>query len=58
MDSYFAILQDFTKEVKLALKRSEKSSPDLAKLQDSLRASLEKVKERHLPPSGKKKKVE
>jgi len=56
MDSYYAILMDFTKEVKHACKRAVKSDdPDaLDVLLDALDVSLGKVKERHNP--GKKKK--
>ncbi len=58
MDSYYAILDDFVREVKLALSRAEKPPHDMSVLQDDLRAGLKKVKERSCLPvkKGRKKK--
>ncbi len=58
MDSYYAILDDFVREVKLALSRSGKPPHDMDTLQGRLRVSLAKVKERRcMPvPKGRNKK--
>lgn len=58
MDSYYAILDDFVREVREALKRSDKPPHNLETLQGRLRVALERVKGRRCLPEkkGRKKK--
>ena len=59
MDSYYAILMDFTKEVKRACKHADQEQNGDNTLMDLLAAldiALGKVKERHSPGKNKKPK--